>query len=119
MKKKKIKYIRRVLTTLTPLQKIPPKLRPSIVPLLTDDCLHKICEGCQNLLRNTFDLGKNDIGKVRRKLNKHREDVRLFSKPETSILKKRKILSNTQTGSGIFSILFSTIIPALAAAISR
>ena len=74
MKTSKIRYIRRVLASLEPLQKIPPKHRPGIAPILTDDCLHKICEGCQNLLRNTFDLDKNEMGKVRRKLKKHKKD---------------------------------------------
>ena len=100
MKTSKIRYIRRVLASLEPLQKIPPKHRPAIAPILTDDCLHKICEGCQNLLRNTFDLDKNEMGKVRRKLKKHKKDIRIFSKPETSLARKRKILANPQTGGG-------------------
>jgi len=119
MKTNKIRYIRRVLASLEPLQKIPPKHRPAIAPILTDDCVHKICEGCQNLLRNTFDLDKNEMGKVRRKLKKHKKDIRLFSNPETSLARKRKILANPQTGGGIFSILLSTVIPALVAAITK
>ena len=119
MKKSKIRYIRQVLGSLEPLTKIPPKHRPAIAPLLTDDCLHKICEGCQNLLQNTFDLDSSVMGKVRRKLKKHKKDIRLLSKPETSVTRKRKILANKQTGAGIFSILFSTVIPALVAAISK
>lgn len=119
MKTSKIRYIREVLASLEPLQKIPPKHRPGIAPILTDDCLHKICEGCQNLLRNTFDLDKNEMGKVRRKLKKHKKDIRLFSKPETSLARKRKILGNPQIGGGIFSILLSTVIPALVAAITK
>ena len=80
-----------MLASLEPLQKIPPKHRPAIAPILTDDCLHKICEGCQNLLRNTFDLDKNEMGKVRRKLKKHKKDIRLFSNPETRKSKSHNI----------------------------
>ena len=119
MKRDKIKYIQEVLTKLEPLKKISQKHRTSIVPLLSDDCIHKICEGCQNLLQNTFDLDKNKTRIVQRRLKKHRRVMRLFSKPETSIRRKRKILANQQIGSGIFSILASTIIPALVAAITK
>ena len=119
MKKNKVRYIRQVLASLEPLQKIPPKHRTAIAPLLADDCLHKICEGCQNLLRNTFNLNKREMGKVTRKLKKHKKDIRIFSKPETSTARKRKILSSSQTGGGIFSILLSTVIPALVAAIAK
>ena len=119
MKRDKIKYIQEVLTKLEPLKKISQKHRTNIVPLLSDDCIHKICEGCQNLLQNTFDLDKNKTRIVQRRLKKHRRVMRLFSKPETSIRRKRKILANQQIGSGIFSILASTIIPALVAAITK
>ena len=119
MKKSKIRYIKQVLDSLEPLKKIPPKHRLSIVPLLTDDCLHKICESCQNLLGNTFNLNKNEMKKVHRKLKKHKKNIRLFSNPSTSLGRKRSILGNSQTGAGIFSILASTIIPALVAAIAK
>ena len=119
MKKSKIRYIKQVLNSLEPLKKIPPKHRMSIVPLLTDDCLHKICESCQNLLDNTFNLNKNEMRKVHRKLKKHKKNIRLFSNPSTSLGRKRSILGNSQTGAGIFSILASTIIPALVAAIAK
>ena len=50
MKKSKRNYIRNVLTYLEPISKVPPKRRNNIVPLLSDETIHKLCESCQNLL---------------------------------------------------------------------
>ena len=47
------------------------------------------------------------------------KDVRKLASPTTSLLRKRKLLSNQQVGGGIFTIIASTIIPALLSAIVK
>ena len=118
MKVKNRKYLRNVLKILKPLTKLPLKELIKIVPLLSDDCIHKVCESCHNLLMNTYSLDKNKLAKVKSILYSSRNSIRQIAKPSTSLLSKRKILSN-QTGKGIFTVLASVIIPAIIAAISR
>ena len=116
---KKEKYIRTVLDKLQPLTKIPSSKSVQLVPVLSDDCIHAICESCYNLLRNTYGLYKKKIRSVKRKLSQSKNDVRSLAKPNTSLLKKRKLLMHEQTGRGIFTILASTVIPALVAALIK
>ena len=112
-------YLKKVLQQLKPLTKIPSKNRQDMVPLLSDECIHKICESCQNLLLNTFELDKKKLANVKRRLKNSQKEVRHLAKSKTSLLKKRQILSNEQTGKGIFTILASTIVPALIAALTK
>lgn len=113
------KYLKEVLRNLTPLLKIPKSKRSAIIPLLSDDCIHKICESCQNLLKNTYGFDGKKLRKVRNKFKTRENEIRIFARPTSSLLRKRKILANEQTGGGIFTILASTIIPAIIAALSK
>lgn len=119
MNVKKKKYIQKSLKTLVPLTKIRSKQRENLIPLLSDDCIHKICESCQNLLLNTFQLDKKKVSTIKRRLKPFQNELRHFANPKSSLLKKRKLLSNEQTGKGIFTILATTIVPALIAALSK
>ena len=119
MNVRKKKYIQKSLRTLLPLTKISSKQRANLIPLLSDECIHKICESCQNLLLNTFELDKKKLANVKRRLKNSQKEVRHLAKSKTSLLKKRQILSNEQTGKGIFTILASTIVPALIAALTK
>ena len=119
MKKSKLKYIRQVLNHLEPLSHVSPKKSINIVPLLSDDTIHKLCESCQNLLKNTYGLNNQKLRKITKKLKPLAKDVRRLASPSTSLLRKRKLLSNQQIGGGIFTIIASTIIPALLSAIAK
>ena len=112
-------YLKKVLQQLKPLTKIPSKNRQDMVPLLSDECIHKICESCQNLILNTYGFKKAQLRKIRAKLKGTEKDIRLISKPTSSLLSKRKILANKQTGGGVFTLLASTIVPALIAALTK
>ena len=119
MNVRKKKYLQKTLKTLLPLTKLSNKQRENLLPLLSDDCIHKICESCQNLLMNTLQLDKKKLTYIKRKLKNSQNDVRQLAKTKTTLLKKRQLLSNEQTGRGIFTILASTIVPALIAALSK
>ena len=62
------KYIQKALKTLLPLTKISNKQREHLIPLLSDDCIHKICESCQNLLMNTFQLDNKKLSNVKKNI---------------------------------------------------
>ena len=119
MKHSKRKYIKKVLSHLEPFSKVPPKKCKNIVPLLSDETIHKLCESCQNLLQNTYGLNQQKLSKITKRLKPLAKDVRRLASPNTSLLRKKKLLCNHQIGGGIFSIIASTIIPALLAAISK
>ena len=116
---KKKNYIKKVLSQLRPFSRIPVKMRQDIVPLLNDECIHKICESCQNLLLNTYGFDKAKLRKIKTKLRGSEKKIRAISNPSTSLLSKRRILANKQSGGGVFTLLASTIVPALVAALSR
>ena len=64
MRKKDKQYINNSLKYLAPLTLVQKKQRSSIVPLLSDDCIHKICESCQNLLQNTYGFDKKKLNMI-------------------------------------------------------
>ena len=66
MKKGKQKYVKSVLGKLEPLSKIPSKKSVQIIPILSDDCIHAICESCFNLLQNTYGLDKRKLRLVKK-----------------------------------------------------
>ena len=119
MKSGRKKYLKKVLQQLKPLTKIPSKSRQDMIPLLSDECIHKICESCQNLVLNTYGFDKAKLQKIRTKLKGSEKNIRLISKPTSSLLSKRKVLASKQTGGGVFTLLASTIVPALIAALSK
>lgn len=119
MNKLQKKYLKGVIGTLLPLTKIPKSQTLSLLPLLSDDCIHKICETCQNFLMNSFNLNKKKLSYVRKKFNKSKKDIRTLARPSVSLLRKRKILSDNQTGRGVISILASIALPALLSALSK
>ena len=115
----KKKYIESVLRQLKPLTKIPASMRQDMIPLLSDECIHRICESCQNLVLNTYGFDQSKIKKIKSRLKGSEKQMRLISRPSSSLLSKRKVLSSNQTGRGIFTLLASTIVPALIAALSK
>lgn len=82
-------------------------------------CIHAICEACYNVLYNTLKLEDTEIKQVKKKLGKIKEDFKKLSERKVSLNIKRKLLSKPQTGEGIFTLLASTVIPALVSLLSR
>ena len=119
MVKAKRVYLKKVVKSLAPITKLKSKELINIVPLLTDDCIHKVCESCQNLLKNTYNFNDKTIKKVKKKLKSVKKEFRTLSKPKSSLNIKRSLLSNQQVGKGVFTILSSFILPALLASLTK
>ena len=117
--KKNNKYVREVLKSLCPLTKLAYNQQKNTVPLLSNECIHKICESYHNLIHNRYQLSKKKLSKVKSHLYKSRKNIRKLAKSSTSLLSKRKLLLDNQTGKGIFGILASIIVPALIGAIQK
>ena len=87
--------------------------RLSFLKNCPDECIHALCEICFNLLHQTINLQKDKKYRLKQKLKPIRTDVRKLADFKQSVKSKRKVLSNPQVGNGIFTILASTVLPAL------
>ena len=78
-----------------------------------DECIHTICEAGYNILNQVVKLDKDQKYRVKKKLQPIRNDIRKLSNPKLSVTTKREILRKPQVGKGIFTLLASTVLPAL------
>jgi len=101
------KLIKQKYDFLKDLTKLSKKERDIYIKKCSCDFLHVICEAVHNIVRGSC---KNK--KSRRKSNLM-VDLKKLSNARFDIEKKRKILLN-QKGSGIFSLIASTVLPFLA-----
>ena len=92
--------------------------RLSFLKTCPDECIHALCEICFNLLHQTIQLGKDKKHRLKQKLKPIRVDVRKLGNSKLSVNSKRKILSKPQVGDGIFTILATTVLPALISALT-
>ena len=92
--------------------------RMSFLKNCPDECIHALCEICFNLLHQSIKLQKDKKHRLKQKLKPIRVDVRKLADSKLSVKSKRKLLSNPQVGHGIFTILASTVLPALISALA-
>ena len=78
-----------------------------------DECIHAVCEACYNILYQSLKLNWDQKHRVKKKLKPIRDDIRKLSNAELSVKTKREILRKPQVGKGIFTILATTVLPAL------
>ena len=78
-----------------------------------DECIHAVCEACYNILNQSLKLNKDQKHRVKKKLKPIRDDIRKLSNAELSVKTKREILRKPQVGKGIFTLLATTVLPAL------
>ena len=81
---RKKKYIESALRQLKPLAKIPAHMRQDMMPLLSDECIHRICESCQNLVLNTYGFDESKLKKIKTRLKGSEKQMRLISRPSSS-----------------------------------
>ena len=92
--------------------------RMSFLKNCPNECIHAPCEICFNLLHQSIKLQKDKKYRLKQKLKPIRVDVRKLANSKLSVKSKRKLLSNPQVGHGIFTILASTVLPALISALA-
>ena len=110
--------LRKRITTLQNMKQLKKAERLSFLENCPDECIHALCEICFNLLHQTIQLKKDKKHRLKQKLKPIRVDVRKLADSKLSVKSKRKLLSNPQVGHGIFTILASTVLPALISAIA-
>ena len=71
---------------------------------------------CANIIEDNIPLPLSKKKSIKLFLSPIEKDIKSVSHRRTSIRKRREILSNTQVGSGIFTLLAVTILPAIISA---
>lgn len=106
------------VNTLRRMKQLKPDQRLGFLKSCPDECIHALCEVCYNLLHQSLKIDKDKKYRLKKKLLPIRVDVRKLADPKLSVKTKRKLLSKPQVGAGIFTILASTVLPALISALT-
>ena len=99
------------IKTLNQIKKLKADKRGDFLKDCSSECIHTICEACYNLLNGGVKV--KQLQRIKNILQPHRFDIRKLANPKISVNTKRKILSKPQDGDGIFTMLASTVIPAI------
>ena len=81
--------------------------------------IHIISNCCYNLLEDNIPLPLNEKKKIKIFLTPIKKEINIISNKKASVKTKREILSDPQFGEGIFTLLASTILPALISAFAK
>ena len=81
--------------------------------------IHTICNCCFNLLEDNIPLPLSKKKFIKIFLTPIQKEIKILGKKKASVKAKREILSDPQIGNGIFTLLASTILPALVSAIAK
>ena len=81
--------------------------------------IHIISGCCYNLLKDNTHLPLNKKKKIKIFLTPIKKEIIIISKKKAPVKIKREILSDPQFGEGIFTLLASTILPALIPALVK
>ena len=104
--KKHIKFLKR-------LKQIKKSDRKNFFSQCSDADIQLICESCKNVFHDTLNMGDKKKEKIKKKLLPFKKDFTQLCQSRTSNKKRRSLLKNKQVGSGVFSILASTVLPIL------
>ena len=104
--------LKRHLEFLRFLKRVKRKDYSTLLPYLSDDSITLLSELCYNVLYNeSIFKRKQDLKKLRSKLCPYKAGVKLLSKKQTPVKRKRSYLVSKQKGEGILSGLVSVLIP--------
>lgn len=99
------------------LQSLPKRLKKNtdmgFVDGYSDDKINDICEACYNIVHKKLPLNKTKNNQLKKKLLPIHYDVRRLANPKLQLRTKRRILKQSQVGSGVFTALASFVIPTL------
>ena len=111
-----VKLLKRKFNFLKDVSQLSKRDREKYLNDCCDENIHTICEAVDNVLKNVCPC-KNK--RVKNKINLHNRSLKKLSNYRTKVSVKRKLLTNPQTGSGVFSIIASTVLPFLVSLLSK
>jgi hypothetical protein len=85
----------------------------SFVDEYSDDKINDICEACYNIVHKKLPLNKTKNSQLKKKLLPIHNEVRRLANPKLQLKTKRRLLKQSQVGSGVFTALASFVIPTL------
>lgn len=101
--KKKYKFLHDIL-------RLSKKDRQKYLNECSEENIDEICEALYNILNGSCPIKSKHTCK---KISSIEKELKKVINPKYNLKLKRKILSNSQTGDGIFSIIASTVLPFL------
>lgn len=107
---KKMKIIKRKFDFLRDVSKLSKRERKKYVKECSNENIHAICEAVHNVLKGHCTT-KSKV--VCGKLKLLQKELKKVADPSVDLTTKREILSNSQTGDGVFSIIASAVLPFL------
>ena len=85
----------------------------SFVDEYSDNKINDICEACYNIVHKKLRLNKSKNSQLKKKLLPIHNEVRCLANPKLQLRTKRRLLKQSQVGSGVFTALASFVIPTL------
>ena len=105
------KILRKKYNFLHDVVRLSKKDRQKYLSECSKENIDEICEAVYNILKGHCPM-KSKTGS--KKLSCIEKELKKVVNPRSKLGLKRKILTNSQTGDGIFSIIASTVLPFLA-----
>ena len=101
-----VKLLKKKFNFLKDVSHLPKRDRATYLNDCCEENIHTICEAVDNVMRNICPSNK----RVKNKINVYNKDLKKLANYKTKVSVKRKLLSNPQTGAGVFSIIASTVL---------
>ena len=77
-----------------------------------------ICSCCRNLLLGNIPLTPKEKKQIKKIIEPEFEKIKFLARKHESTKKKQRVLSENQIGSGIFTLLTTTLLPILISSIA-
>ena len=111
-----VKLLKKKYNFLTDLSHLSKRDREKYLNSCCEENIHTVCEAVDNVLKNVC-VGKKKTSK--KKIDLLKKDLKKLADYKTKVSVKRKLLTNSQTGAGVFSIITSTVLPFLAELLAK
>ena len=118
MARANIKVLKKRAKLLSLIKSVPKNKRSELLEFMSEEAIHWICECLHNLFKNTFGLNHKKCAHLRKRFGPYKNQIKTLTSPKTSLMKRKQIMSHSQTGDGIFAALASIALPAILGAIT-
>ena len=111
-----VKILKKKYSFLRDLSQLSKRDREKYLKTCCEENIHTVCEAVDNVLKNVCSSHEKS---TKNKINLLNKDLKTLANYKTNVYENRKLLTNAQTGSGVLSIIASTVLPFLASLLSK
>lgn len=111
-----VKLLKKKHNFLKDLSQLSKRDREKYLKSCCEENIHTVCEAVDNVLKNVCISNKKT---TKNKIDLLKKDLKKLANYKTKVSVKRKLLTNSQTGAGVFSIIASTVLPFLASLLAK